>query len=65
MFLCSAAQIFVSVLLLQSFEKSLPVNWDLEIVRFLCATLFHFSFTREIEKAIDCIKYTAMHYDDF
>jgi hypothetical protein len=65
MIFCAICQVFVSILLLRSFEAPIPVSWDLEIIRFVCATLFHFEFAREIKVAIDCLKYTAMHYDDF
>lgn len=64
MLFCAAAQILVSTLILIKVKDNefLPgVGWEIQLVRFICCSMFHFWFAKEIEVAIKSMKYVALH----
>ena len=68
MLFCSAAQILVSVLILlqvgnNSFGTS--VGFEIQLVRFICCSMFHFWFAKKVEVGLRSMKYTAMHLSKF
>lgn len=41
------------------------VTWELEFVRFIGCSMFHFWFASEVKIAIESIKYVAINQDSF
>lgn len=59
---------FISALLLKQITKTSEiseVSWELELVRFIACSMFHFWFASESSVAIESIKYVAMNQDSF
>jgi len=41
------------------------VSWELQLVRFICCSMFHFWFAKEIEIANNSMKYIALNIEKF
>lgn len=46
-------------------EIRYEVSWELEFVRFIACSMFHFWFASEMKVAIESIKYVALNQDSF
>lgn len=46
-------------------EFKTEVGWELQLVRFICCSMFHFWFAKKVEIAMRSMKYVAMHLNKF
>jgi len=68
MLFCASSQILISVLILVQVANNdfIPsVSWELQVVRFICCSIFHFWFAKEVEIANNSMKYIALNIEKF
>lgn len=68
MLFCASSQILVSILLVVNMGQGdfIPgVDWTMQLVRFICCSMFHFWFAKKVEIANKSIKYIALNIKHF
>jgi len=46
-------------------SEDYKVPWYIQVVRFICSSIFHFEFAPEIATGIKCMKFAVFNRDKF